>query len=391
MRFLHTSDWQLGMTRHFLSDEAQARFSEARLDAIDRLVRLADDRGCAFVVVAGDVFETNQPDDRTVARAMDRLARATVPVYLLPGNHDPYDRASIYRNPAFRDRCPPHVEVLTDGHPRHPLPDVEVVGAPWRSKEPVTDLVADACAAAEPDGRLRIVVGHGGVAEVSGGFGAAGQVSLAAVDRALAERRVDYVALGDRHSCTSVGTTGRVWFSGAPEPTDDVETDAGTVLVVDLPDRGAAAATGGDPPPVPVVERCHVGTWTFRRLRYAVDSDGDLDRLEADLDAVTDPSRAIVKIELEGTLDLRQVARLDTLLDDRRLRFGALEQPDRHRDVAVRPSDGDLTDLAVSGYAAVARDELQQRAAGDGEAAQTAIDALGLLLRLVGTRRGVQA
>ena len=391
MRFLHTSDWQLGMTRHFLSDEAQARFSEARLDAIDRLVRLADDRGCAFVVVAGDVFETNQPDDRTVARAMDRLARATVPVYLLPGNHDPYDRASIYRNPAFLDRCPPHVEVLTDGHPRHPLPDVEVVGAPWRSKEPVTDLVADACAAAEPDGRLRIVVGHGGVAEVSGGFGAAGQVSLAAVDRALAERRVDYVALGDRHSCTSVGTTGRVWFSGAPEPTDYVETDAGTVLVVDLPDRGAAAATGGDPPPVPVVERCHVGTWTFRRLRYAVDSDGDLDRLEADLDAVTDPSRAIVKIELEGTLDLRQVARLDTLLDDRRLRFGALEQPDRHRDVAVRPSDGDLTDLAVSGYAAVARDELQQRAAGDGEAAQTAIDALGLLLRLVGTRRGVQA
>ena len=28
-KFVHTGDWQLGMTRHFLSDEAQARFTAA--------------------------------------------------------------------------------------------------------------------------------------------------------------------------------------------------------------------------------------------------------------------------------------------------------------------------------------------------------------------------
>jgi predicted HTH transcriptional regulator len=33
MRFLGTSDWQLGMTRHFLSEGAQERFSQARFDA----------------------------------------------------------------------------------------------------------------------------------------------------------------------------------------------------------------------------------------------------------------------------------------------------------------------------------------------------------------------
>ena len=37
IRFLHTSDWQLGMTRRFMSDEAAARFSQDRINAIKQL------------------------------------------------------------------------------------------------------------------------------------------------------------------------------------------------------------------------------------------------------------------------------------------------------------------------------------------------------------------
>ena len=35
--FLHTGDWQLGMTRHFFSEEVQARFAQSRFDAIREL------------------------------------------------------------------------------------------------------------------------------------------------------------------------------------------------------------------------------------------------------------------------------------------------------------------------------------------------------------------
>lgn len=372
VRFLHTSDWQLGMTRHFLAGEAQARFGEARLDAIGTMADIVRDRQCAFVVVAGDVFETNQPDARTLARALDRLQQIDVPVYLLPGNHDPDDASSIYRDPAFLERCPDHVEVLTDSTPRTPAEGIEVIGAPWRSKAPVRDLVADACDTPASEQRLRIVVGHGSVPEVSGSFAAPGAVDLARVTAAIADARVAYVALGDRHSCTEVGDTGRVWFSGAPEPTSYAEQDAGTALVVELtPDHVE-------------VERVEVGAWRFHRIEQAVDGDRDLDRLEAALDTIADPSRAIVKITLTGTLDLRQAARLDALLDHRRALFGALEHPARHRDVAVRASEDDLDALPLSGYAAVARTRLQQDAAGDGADARAATDALGLLLRLAG-------
>ncbi|MHB1975279.1 MAG: metallophosphoesterase family protein, partial [Acidimicrobiales bacterium] len=84
MRFIHTADWQLGMTRHFLSDEAQARYSEARLEAIVSIAGLARSEGCSFVVVGGDVFESNLLDRQVVVRSLDAMRSFDVPVYLLP-------------------------------------------------------------------------------------------------------------------------------------------------------------------------------------------------------------------------------------------------------------------------------------------------------------------
>ena len=60
MRFVHTADWQLGMTRYFLNGEAQPRYSAARRDVVAGLGALAAESGAEFVVVAGDVFEDNE-------------------------------------------------------------------------------------------------------------------------------------------------------------------------------------------------------------------------------------------------------------------------------------------------------------------------------------------
>lgn len=40
-RFMHTSDWQLGVTRQFPNADSQARWAEARLEGIRKLGRLA--------------------------------------------------------------------------------------------------------------------------------------------------------------------------------------------------------------------------------------------------------------------------------------------------------------------------------------------------------------
>ena len=118
IRFLHSGDWQLGMTRSVLGDEAQARFADARIAVVSRLGELARAQRCDFALVCGDVFESSQIERRTLARAFEAIASIPVPVYLLPGNHDPLDAASVYRSAAFRDAAPDHVHVLGDASPR---------------------------------------------------------------------------------------------------------------------------------------------------------------------------------------------------------------------------------------------------------------------------------
>src|SRR3954451_8613989 len=141
MRFLHTADWQLGMTRHFLNGEAQPRYSAARRDVVAGLGAVAAQTGAEFVVVAGDVFEHNQLDPQVVAQSLEAMRAITVPVYLLPGNHDPLDAGSVYTSALFRSACPDNVTVLDRAGVHDVRAGVQIVSAPWRSKKPATDLV----------------------------------------------------------------------------------------------------------------------------------------------------------------------------------------------------------------------------------------------------------
>ena len=85
IRFLHTGDW-FGMTRHFFSKGVQERFAQSRFDAIRELGRIAKEEDCQFMVVCGDVFESNLVDRKTVSRALEALKDVLVYVYLLQGN-----------------------------------------------------------------------------------------------------------------------------------------------------------------------------------------------------------------------------------------------------------------------------------------------------------------
>jgi len=345
-RFLHTSDWQLGMRRHFLDEEALPRFMQARLDAIGALGRLAREQECEFVVVAGDIFESNQIDRRTVRRTLDELAAVPVPVYLLPGNHDPHDAASLYRSDEFRQRRADHVHVL-DGLVEV-RPGLEIVGLAWRSKDPPADLLPDLL-----PGPLRVCVAHGSVFEPNV------QIDRGAFERALGAGTIHYVALGDRHSATEVAP--RIWYSGAPEPTAYRETDAGHALVVDVAEE--------------CVVECHaVGRWRFVERTCELDSLADVDAVSRFLDGRTGKDCTIVKLRLEGALGLRARARLDEILERHRDLFAAIEV----RDGALALLPDDLGELGLTGFAKATADRL---AAGHDPAAR---DALALLFRLGG-------
>ena len=377
MRFLHTADWQLGMTRHFLNGEAQPRYSAARREAVVAVGALAAASGAEFVVVAGDVFEHNQLAPREISQSLEAMRTIGVPVFLLPGNHDPLDAASVYTSALFTDECPSHVTVL-DRAGVHPVrPGLELVAAPWRSKAPTSDLIGDVLDGLPADGVTRIVVGHGAVDLIDPGKDKPSLIRLAAVEAALARGAVHYVALGDKHSRTSVGTTGRVWYSGSPEVTnyDDIEADSGHALVVDIDD---------DDPRRPVrVGAERLGRWRFVTLTRSVDDSRDIADLDLNLDLMPDKDRTVVRLGLTGSLTVTDKARLDACLDRYSRVFAALSVWERGTDIAVLPADGEFDDLGIGGFAAAAVDELVELARTDGDGADDARAALALLLRLV--------
>jgi DNA repair exonuclease SbcCD nuclease subunit len=371
IRFLHSGDWQLGMTRSVLGDEAQARFAEARIAVVRRLGELARAQRCDFALVCGDVFESSQIERRTLARALEAIAAIPVPVYLLPGNHDPLDAASLYRTAAFRDAVPDHVHVLGDASPHAVAPGVELIGAPWLSRRPSHNPALAALTGLGPPGPLRILAAHGGVDALTPDRRDASLLPLAPIEAAIAEERIHYVALGDRHSLTRVGASGRIWYAGAPEPTDFDEREPGYALVVELDRAGARVAPH------------HVGTWRFARpAALDLAASADLDALADRLTDFEAKERTALRLELRGALDLHGAARLEALLERARDLFAGLDA--RRDELRVAAGVDEISKLALTGFAARAVAQLDAEASGDGADAIVARDALALLVRLAG-------
>lgn len=371
-RFIHSADWQLGMTRHFLDGEAQVRFTAARLEVIGTIGQLAIMENCPFVVVGGDVFESNQVQRQVIVRALDAMkAQSTVTFYLLPGNHDPLDAASIYRSKTFIDNCPSNVIVLENSEPVSITPGLEIIGAPWPNKRPLIDLVELATADLPVDGTLRITVGHGAVDTLSPDPTNPSLISVEDAEAAIHAGKIHFVALGDRHSTTDVGSTGRIWYSGTPEPTSYDEVDPGNVLVIDL---------SGDA--ISVVSH-RVGTWRFARSAFNLTSSADCTQVQEFLEAIPDKQRTVVKLSLIGQLSLADMTSLELQLDRAADLLGALEMWERRSDLVVLPDDDDFDRFELTGYAAAALRDLREIGIGSSNNALAARDALGLLYRLL--------
>ncbi|MCI4011165.1 metallophosphoesterase [Brevibacterium sp. ZH18] len=371
MRFVATGDWQLGMTAHYLSAEARPRFHRARLDAVKRIGEIAAEQSCEFVVVCGDVFESNQLNRAIVSRTFEVLSAFTVPVVLLPGNHDPLDAASIYDSPDFTSRKPDHVHVLRDSKPFEVIPGVEIVGAPWFSKRPQADLLAQAThdLAEVVPGNVRIIAGHGAVSSLDPDRDSLATIDDSSLRRVLGENRAQFVVLGDRHATHSV--TDRIWYPGAPEVTSRREDDPGNILLVDIDPETSASS----------VEKVHVGAWSYLVVEEDVNSDDDVTHLEQRLADVPDKDCTAVWLILRGTLSTAAKSRLDEVLDHASDLFALVSLWERHTDVAVIAADDDFAGLGLSGYLQESLDELSAQAAGDDESAVVAQDALGLLYR----------
>ncbi|TMQ58690.1 MAG: DNA repair exonuclease [Candidatus Eisenbacteria bacterium] len=102
VRILHLADLHLGAAFPSMGERAQERTRDL-LNAFLRAIEFASSpkHPVDLVAIAGDLFDTHDPDEGLVFQvesSFERLSKAKVPVFLVPGTHDAYSyRRSVYR------------------------------------------------------------------------------------------------------------------------------------------------------------------------------------------------------------------------------------------------------------------------------------------------------
>jgi DNA repair exonuclease SbcCD nuclease subunit len=354
MRFVHTSDWQIGKTFRF-ADDASQLLRDERLEAVTRLGELARREDATAILVAGDVYDVETPTERTLRQPIERMrAFPDIEWHLIPGNHDAHTPRGPWER-LLRLIASEHVPENIHLH-LAPEPVAIAGGAAWLLPAILTRRHAaadptDAMGTARtPEGAIRIGLAHGSIR--SFGTDESSTNNLIAIDRP--ERAgLTYLALGDWHGAQGIGE--RCWYSGTPE-IDDFSTGGrggGGALVVDL--DGARA--------VPVVTCHRVGRFSWQRLEMALHNATDVDVLDARLrNLSSDLGAVLVWLTVTGALSL---AERDAFENKIQYSVGSALRVLRLDDAGLvpRPTSADLETIDHSGFVRTAADQLAARAA----------------------------
>ncbi len=345
------------MRTEYLDRNKATRFRAARLQAVGNLMDLAISREADLVLCAGDLFEHNGVDRKLVSDFLSTLgSRPGMPVYLLPGNHDPLSADSVYRSDVFQKQPPSNVTLLSRREPLklesgkgtlYPCPCFQA-----DSYDDPTDWIE----AREDSDGIRIGVAHGNWSLVIGDTRSDHPIPTAAAT----SRQLDYLALGHWHSTfpdpsAPASREGRTFYSGTPEPTRFGERDSGNVLLVEIEDPGAR----------PSVETIRVARLRHQEETIESPSQQTLQELQARLQKVESPEDVLLRVRLTGLTALDSLGPLKDLqlwLEDESSFFHAVL--DRTK-LLPKPSDEELDQLAPGGFLRATLDRLRRIAAGD--------------------------
>lgn len=361
LKILHTADWHLGLRFSSFAEDDGVRLTRARLEAVDKLLGVAESYTVNAVLCAGDIFDTPAPEEvwwKGLLQLFQRRNWQDRPVFLLPGNHDPLQANSVWSvDHAFRRALPSWVHVVDRDNYEFPLSEEATLYAePCRSQAGADDLASRLPLRLPGDQRIRIGLAHGQTFDIAGH-----QTSFPITMDAAQQRGLSYLAIGDTHAFRELPPkSSPTVYPGAPEATRFGELDVGFVAVVFFHRHGKP----------PIIQKQQVGRWRWRDERIA--SLAELERLRAE-----ELRDCVIRLTLSIAVSLPEFERIEKILNELKGneathgRAGVLQV--NRADLRLNTDVGDLEkDLPEVLKSVVQR--LQARAAGqDGAVARQAL------------------
>lgn len=232
MRIIHAADFHLDSAfAQLTAEKARQRRRESR-DTLDALAELVRREQADLVLLAGDLFDGEQVYPETIERLRAALERMECPVFIAPGNHDPF----TLRSPYASQEWPANVHIFATEE----LTAVEVEplgcvvhGAAFTDQHRHSEALEGF--RVPDDGKIHLLCLHGAVNEPGSDYGCIRSEQIAGSG-------LSYLALGHIHQYSGLQRAGgSAWaYSGCPEGRGFDELDDKGVVLAEVERDGAA-------------------------------------------------------------------------------------------------------------------------------------------------------
>lgn len=291
VKFLHTADWHLGMKYSQLEDKAE----KARQIRLDSVLKILDHAGeVDFILVAGDLFDNNNVDKQLLNTVSEMLQNTSIPIYIIPGNHDPLTLDSLYWDPIWDTLN--NVTIFMESEPfTLPYHNVTIYPSPVnqkQSKNDPTDWIKVSDQDHAPRTEISIGLAHGNLAIE----GYIDNPNFPINPNRTHLSDLDYLALGEWHSYhTFQDQKGiiRTVYPGTPETTKFGEETSGKAVIVDIENAHSA----------PVIQKLDVGTLLWEKHNLEISSMTDAQTLHLNIQQTPNPQNRVLSLNLSGVTD----------------------------------------------------------------------------------------
>lgn len=234
LKILCAADLHLDSRFEALPEKEAQKRREGQRELLFKIVELAEHHGAQSILLSGDVFESNAVSIETQDAFIKAFGTVDIPVFVSPGNHDPYTDSSVW----VRMRIPKNVHIFKskkiDCVELNDL-NLRIWGAGFENYF-CESILENFNPPIKTDGIFDVMVLHGDVCS--------GESDYNPITRQQLENSgMDYVALGHIHTCSKPQKVGKTVFAypGCTEGRGYDEIGVMGVYLVTLSDEGVKA------------------------------------------------------------------------------------------------------------------------------------------------------
>jgi len=261
IRILHTGDLHLGREYQKQAQEnpeIAKRYKNARMDALNNVINLANENECDYLVIAGDLFDTHTVTAAFVKTVCDELSKCLCTILVLPGNHD-YCEHDDKLWERFKNYAGDRILTLDECRPVV-LSDAILYPCPCSDRRSENNALAWLKVHTKRDSDLpNIGIAHGAIEGLSYDIE---QRYYYMSRNELESLNMDLWLIGHTHvpyPSDEQITGHRIFNAGTHQQTDIADNSEGSVFLIELDDNKKVSA-----------KRIHTGVIRFARTNHTL-------------------------------------------------------------------------------------------------------------------------